>query len=311
MSNKILVTDSLFIFDEHIKKLEEAGYEVERLNKPNPSEAELCEAIKDKIGYILGGVEQVSKKIIDAASELKAIVVPGIGYQHFIPAWEYVTQKGIAIANAPDGPTQATAEWAMTAALMMNRNFLELGSIGKLDFKTTKGIENQAIGLIGFGRIARRIAEMLKPFRPDQINYYSKHRHQDIEEELSASYVELDKLLKKSDIVFVCVSDDAGFDFISKEQLQLMKDNSLLVSFMHTGIVNADALFEELESGRLRAASDYKMDERFNNLPLSNWFCFNGPNAFNTESETKVTSDMSVDSLINILKTGHDKYKVN
>lgn len=55
MSNKILVTDSLFIKAKHVKKLEVAGYVVERLDKPNATEDELCEAVKGKVGYILGG----------------------------------------------------------------------------------------------------------------------------------------------------------------------------------------------------------------------------------------------------------------
>lgn len=55
MKGKILVTDTLFIFDEHVKQMEAAGYEVVRLDKPKATEEELQEAIKDKVGYILGG----------------------------------------------------------------------------------------------------------------------------------------------------------------------------------------------------------------------------------------------------------------
>ncbi len=52
---KILVTDTLFIFDEHVKKFKDAGYEVVRVKKPDMSEGELVEAIKGKVGYVLGG----------------------------------------------------------------------------------------------------------------------------------------------------------------------------------------------------------------------------------------------------------------
>ena len=52
----ILVTDTLFIFDEHVKQLENAGYEVLRTEKTDMSEDELCQAVKGKVGYILGGV---------------------------------------------------------------------------------------------------------------------------------------------------------------------------------------------------------------------------------------------------------------
>lgn len=49
------MTDSLFIAPDHVLQLEEAGYEVERLDKPKATEAELVAAIKGKVGYILGG----------------------------------------------------------------------------------------------------------------------------------------------------------------------------------------------------------------------------------------------------------------
>lgn len=45
MSNKILVTDTLFVYDKHVKQLKDSGYEVVRLEKPDATEAELIEAI--------------------------------------------------------------------------------------------------------------------------------------------------------------------------------------------------------------------------------------------------------------------------
>ncbi len=54
MPQHILVTDSLFIFPEHEHMLSEAGYEVVRLNKSEPTEAELIEAVAGKVGYIIG-----------------------------------------------------------------------------------------------------------------------------------------------------------------------------------------------------------------------------------------------------------------
>ena len=97
---KILITDSLFISLEHEQKLRDAGFEIERLDKPEATEAELIEAIKGKDGYILGGIEELTDKIIDSANNLKAIVFTGIGYKDFIPNHEYVMSKGIKIANA-------------------------------------------------------------------------------------------------------------------------------------------------------------------------------------------------------------------
>jgi len=310
MKGKILVTDSLFIFDEHVKKLEDAGYEVERLDKPEPSEEEMCQAIKGKVGYILGGIEKVTENVINSADKLKAISFTGIGLG-FIPASQSATKKGIAIVDTPDGPFHAVAEWSLAAALVMNRRMLELGRTGESIFITTPGIESQNVGLIGYGRIGIEISKMIKAFRPGSISYYSRHRHED-REIGGIKYKSKEKILEESDIIFLCIAHEAGKDFIDRDDLAKMKKDALLVSILHPGVINEDALFNELNSGRLRAISDYPMkSKKFDNLPLSNWFCLNGSNAFNTTTETKLVSDMAVDSLINVLATGNDKNLVN
>jgi D-3-phosphoglycerate dehydrogenase len=307
MSNKILVTDSLFILDEHVKKLEESSYEVVRLDKPQASEEELCQAIKGKTGYILGGIEKVTDKVIDAADSLKAIVFTGIDYKNFIPGWEATTKRGISIANVPDGPTQAVAEWAIGATLLMNRNFLDLGRTGDKTFATTKGAEGQKVGIIGYGRIGKRIAEMIKVFKPASVSYWSPHTRDD----QMAKFVELDQLLQESDILYVATPADAE-GLLSSDKVAKIKNDSLLVTFTHGKVIDKQSLLERLQEGTMRAVSDDPIDsEEFKKLPLSTWFCFNGSNAFNTETEIKTTSNMAVESILNLLKTGNDKYKVN
>lgn len=308
----ILITDSLFIFPEHEQKLRDAGFEITRLDKPEATEDELIEAIKGKDGYILGGIEKLTDKIINSGDNLKAIVFTGIGYKDFIPNYEYVTSKGIVIANTPDSPTHAVAEWAVTMALAMNRNIFDLGRVGEKKFMTSKGIENQKIGIIGLGRIGREITKMLKPFQTGSISYYSKHRHENSETELGLNYLDLDNLLNESDIIFLCVSKDAGKNFFGAEQLSKMKNGSLLVTFMADGIVDDEALLAELKTNRIRAASDHPIrNEESKSLPLGTWYCSNASNAFNTETELKLCSDMATESIINILTKGEDKNKVN
>ncbi len=308
MKPHILITDSLFIFPEHEERLRNAGFDITRLDKPEATEEELVEAIKGKDGYILGGIEKLTDKIIDSADKLKAIVFTGIGYKEFIPNHEYVTSKGIAIANTPDGPTHAVAEWAITMALAMNRNIFDLGPTGEKKFMTSKGIEDQHIGIVGLGRIGSHIAEMVEPFRPASISYFNKTKR----ENAGLEYKELNQLLKDSDIVFLCVSKDAGQNFFGKEQLSNMKDGALLVTFIAEGVVDEQALFDELKVGRIRAASDTPMHtEEINSLPIGTLYRSNGSNAFNTFIALQTMSDMATESMISLLTTGKDENKVN
>ncbi len=310
MKGKVLVTDSLFIFPEHVKQLEDAGYEVERLDKPDASEDELREAVKGKVGYILGGIEKVTTAVIEASDELKAIVFTGIGYQSFIPGWEAAFKKDILIANVPDGPTQPVAEWSLSAALAMNRGLFDLAAPDGKTFLTTPGLEGQTIGIIALGRIGGRIAEMVQPFRPAATLYYSTHRHEDKEQSLGLEFSELDDLLSKSDVVFLCVPDVVGHNFFTADHFAKMKDDALLVSFMHSNIIEVDALYDALDAGKIRAISDYPMDDRFNKFTKSTFYSFKASNAFNTKQSLKFTSDKATQALINLLTTGEDENKV-
>ncbi len=312
MKGKILITDSLFIYKEHEDKLKEAGYEIERIDKPQASEDELVEALRDKVGYILGGIEKTTDKMIDAAVNLRAIVFTGIGYKDFIPNWEYATKKGVAIANIPDGPTHAVTEWSLTVTLAMTRNIFDLGRNGDKKFLTTKGIEGQKVGIIGLGRIGREIVSALKPFKPGPISYYSKHRHEDAEADLGIAYADMEKILSENDIVYACVSKDAGENFIGAKEFSLMKDGALFVTFIAGGVVDELALLAELKKGRIRAASDHPIaDAASNELPISTWYCSNASCAFNTATGLKVSSDMTIDVILNLLKDGNDKNRVN
>ena len=308
----VLITDSLFFFKEHEQLLKAAGYDFERLDKPDATEEELIAAVKGKVGYLFGGIERVTQKVIDAADELKVIAVAAIDTHVFIPAQQYATEKGIAITNTPDGPTNEASEWAVAAALTMTRNLLELGRVNpSTKFMLTKGLENQNIGIVGLGRIGSRIAEMVQSFRPNKISYYSPHRHEDKEKALSASYLELPELLTQSDVLFLCV-DGKAKNFFGAEQFKQMKPGSLLVNITHSGVIDEAALYDALNDERIRAISDYPMksDVRFKDLPLDRWYCMNTSNTI-TESGAKLMSDTATRSLLNVLKTGQDTYLVN
>ena len=114
---KVHITDNMFIFAEHEKRLQDAGIEIVRLDKPEASEAELIEAIKGKDAYILGGIEKVTAPVIEAADNLKVIALTGTSWQFFIPAWQEATDKGIAIANAPHANAGAVSEWVLATGL--------------------------------------------------------------------------------------------------------------------------------------------------------------------------------------------------
>ena len=309
--NKILVTDSLFIFKENEKVLIDAGYEIERLDKSQATEEELMEAVKGKVGYILGGIEKVTNKVIEAADSLKVIVFTGSDWLNWIPGNEFATKKGIAIANTPTANTYAVAEYTVTLIMAMTRNIFELGRTGSVHFQTRPSLKELTVGIIGMGNIGSKVASFLKGLEVGKIIYTSRNQKINVEKETNAIFLDLETLLKTSDIVTLHFSKEAGDGFINAEKLALMKDGALLVNCGFIGAVDSDALLAELKTGRLRAVHDGPLGQEFNTLPLHIFFNSNSHTAYNTHEANKRASDIAVTSLINILSTGNDKNKVN
>lgn len=311
MSKAILITDSLFIFPEHEQMLRDAGFEIQRLDKPMATEEELIQTIKGKVGYILGGIEKITDKVIESADELRVIVFTGSDWKQFIPGYELATKKGIAIANTPGANAYAVAEYTIALIVAMTRNIFELGRTGKTSFQVRPSLRELTVGIIGMGNIGSKVASLLKGLETQKVIYNSRHQKPEIEKEIGAIFTDIETLLKTSDVVTLHVPKEVGEGFIGAEKLALMKDGALLVNCGFTGAIDKDALLKELKSGRLRAVQDDPMGPEFNELPLSNWFNSNSHTAFNTHEANQRASDMATESIINLLVNGTDKYKVN
>jgi glyoxylate reductase len=309
---KILVTDSLFIFDKHEQQLREAGFEIERLDKPEATEGELCEAVKGKAGYILGGIERVTDKVIEAADELKVISFTGADYLYFVPGYKKAAEKGILVTNCPGANANAVSEYAITLILGMVREVFELGRTGNKTFITANSLVDMTAGLVGMGNIGSRVARMLKGLGIKEILYNSRTRKPELEAELGMKFVELNELVESSEIVSLHAPKSVGDGYFGKDLLSKMKDKAILINTSFESALDFEALYPELESGRLRAAHDGAVkDERFQNLPLSAWFNSNAHTAYNTHEANMAASDMATRSIISVLKTGQDKYTVN
>ncbi len=121
MRKTILITDTLFIAPEHEAKLRDAGFEIKRDPNPRLTEDQLIKAIHGVDGYIIGGTETITQRVLEAADKLKVIAFTGTDWAHFVPAHEIAKQKGIVITNTPGASTAAVAEYTLLLLLMMLR----------------------------------------------------------------------------------------------------------------------------------------------------------------------------------------------
>lgn len=306
MKGTILVTDTLFILDEHVRRLNDAGYEVERVEKPDMSENEIIDAIKGKVGYILGGIEYVTEAVFDSTDTLKAIVFTGTGFKGHIPGWKRALAKGIKVGNTPFANVYEVAEWGLAATLAMQRNLFELGPQGSKKFHTITSIPDLSIGIVGLGHIGKKYADMMSALEAKEVSYWSRS-----EKDTDYEYKSLDQLFQTSDIIFVAVGDDSGEDFIDESLLKKAKEGALLVSISHQGIINESALSRQLKSGKMRAALDCINDKSlFEGLSSQIWYGSNASAAYNSIGYLRRSSNMAVKTIINLIEGRKDKYEI-
>lgn len=270
------------------------------------NEEEIIEAVRGKIGYILGGIEYVTDKVFESAKELKAIVFTGTGFKGHIPGWKRAMELGIKIGNTPYANIYEVAEWGLAATLTLQRNLFELGSHGTKKFHTITSLPDLSVGIVGLGHIGEKYADMISGLGAKEVAYWSRNK-----KDSHYTYKSLEDLFASSDILFVAVADDSGENFIGKQLLSHMKNGAMLVSISHQGIINEGDLSEELKTGRIRAALDcVNSSELFEGLSPEVWYGSTASAAYNSVSYLQRSSDMGVKTILNLIEGRPDKYEV-
>lgn len=132
-------------------------------------------------------------------------------------------------------------------------------------------IRGKTVGVIGTGKIGTRVIELFKAFGAN-ILAFNRSENQKVKD-LGAKYVDLDELLKNSDIVTIHLPQNKEtIGFIGKNELDLMKDKAILINCARGPIVDNDYLAKLLNEDKLRAGIDvFDMEPPIDkNYPLRN-----------------------------------------
>lgn len=251
MSKFLITTSSFNLETPEIKALEAAGYEpVLNPYKRRLSEEEVAELLTPEIVGMIAGVEPLTKSVLDGAQNLRAIARCGIGMDSV--DIEAANANNIAVTNTPDAPTKAVAELAVGLMLDCLRFApLQDRSIRAGEWVRPMGglLGARTVGLIGFGRIGRKVAEYVRGFGAKVIAYdpYATGA-----EEL----VSFDELLEQADIISLHIPySDENKHLIDEKALSKMKKGAVLINTARGGLVDEQALLSALKSEHLSAAA--------------------------------------------------------
>lgn len=249
---KVLITIDLD--QEYVGEIAKKGHNI--INK-KVDENELKELIQTVDCIVVGQNTCITKEIIDIAVEggkLELIVRAGETLDNIDV--KYAKKRGIRVFNAPGTATNAVAELVIGQMLTLARS----SHIADMDIRNGiwdpdiyhgTEVSRKTLGLIGFGRVARAVAEKAKPLSLNVI-YYDKNN---VTELYGYKPVTMDKLLTQSDYISVHIpGDEENENVIDKDTFALMKDGVIFLNYSSGKVVDEEALLDAIDSGKVRAA---------------------------------------------------------
>ncbi|MEY4401399.1 MAG: hypothetical protein RL072_1264 [Actinomycetota bacterium] len=208
---------------------------------------------------IIAGLEPLSTRVLDHYPELKVISRLGAGLDTV--DLDAARRRGVSVLGTPDATTDAVAE--LTIGLMINSLRGIATSDRNMHSKTwtpvTGGlIKGRTVGIVGFGRIGRRVAELVEAFGARVVYYDPFAQGRD------ERSVTMHELLAESDILTLHTPlNDQTRGLLGAGEISRLKHGCIVVNVARGGLVDEKALASAVHTGRLKAAVDCFVDEPY------------------------------------------------
>ncbi|MEM0020724.1 MAG: NAD(P)-dependent oxidoreductase [Fervidicoccaceae archaeon] len=249
------------IFTDAIEKLKEISNVVEIYGSDN--EADLAEQLR---GYSVAITEPMlpkfGKKFFELNDDIKMIFVHGRGYDNVDVS--AARKKGIIVARVPGWcENEAVAEHALALLLegvkmlwkariwVSSGEWKRVGESGGFFF--SKSIRGMKIGIIGYGYIGKRFAEILKGGFGTSVLVYDPYvPSQKILDEGFQPFVDLHEMLREVDAVSIHAElTEETYHMIGRKEIEEMKDKVILINTARGAIIDTEALIHGLKIGKI------------------------------------------------------------
>lgn len=230
---------------------------------------ELVRGAKEADAVILcWGSPKITPELLAKLPKLKVIVHLGATVTPYVDSEVY--DRGVAVLSGNDFYAESVAEGVIAYMLAAQRDIpYYSGEMRKGNWVKgyNRGLLDRTVGLVSFGGIARRVAEMLSVFRVN-IKVYSRHIDESTLDAYHMQRADLDEIFSTCDVISVHTAlVPATVGMIDRRLLSLIRKDALFINTARGAVVDEDALVEFLRAGRFRAVLDVFTQEP---LPAEN-----------------------------------------
>jgi phosphoglycerate dehydrogenase-like enzyme len=169
----------------------------------------------------------------------------------------------VTITNAADPMARGVAEMALALTLSLVRRIPEYATemragVIRTNEQVSEGerLFGRRVGIVGFGRIGRTVVQLLMPFGVDVL-VSDPYAQRDTVAASGATLVQLDELVSSCSVVILCAAltpETRGM--FDTRRLALLRDGAYLINVARGGLIDMEALLQDLRQGRITAALD-------------------------------------------------------
>ncbi len=255
---KVIITDHGFPNVEPERAvLEAAGFELETIQP-------ICKT-EDDVIRTCGGADAlivqwapITRRVLEALPKVRCIVRYGVGVNNF--DLSAAKDLGVCAANVPDYCVEEVSDHAMALLLSLCRRIpqdhqqIVQGKWGVNPFRPIPACSDMTLGLVSFGRIARRVAKKAQAFGFSVIAY-DPLAADALFTEAQVERVGLDALFQRADVISLhCPLVPETTQLINKTAIEKMKAGVILINTSRGPVVNEKDLIDALKSGRINGA---------------------------------------------------------
>lgn len=304
---KISLIDPLEVSEDYIKKQEEKikslGHEFEYFDESASSDEEKIKRLKDSDIAIITNKPLTAEVIKNTELELIDVAFTGVDHVDL----DACKEEKVKVLNASGYSDDSVAELVIGLAIGVLRKFdqnRENIFEAANNYLLGELIKGKTFGIIGTGNIGIKLIELLKVFGC-KIIANSRTEKEEVKK-LGVEYVDLDTLLKESDIISLHIpSNKDTKNFLGKEELDKIKEGAVLINCARGAVVDNDYLAELLNADKLRAGIDvFDMEPPLpEDYPLRNAknTILTNHVAFYTKEAMQIRADIVFDNLYKYL----------
>lgn len=255
---KTLITEPRIYKKEYLKDLWEYEISIEDIHEKN-----ILEMTNEAEILLISLDTKIDKNVINYFNNLKYIITPTTGTDHINV--DYCKEKGVEIISLKNETEflqniPPTAEFTFGLIFSVLRNIPHaFESVKSFEWKREKFVGNElmgkTLGILGFGRLGRIVAEYAKAFKMHVIAYDPSEEAINAMKQQDVLYRFWDDVFKLSDIVSIHIGlSNETYGIVGRKELEMMKKEAILINTSRGQIIIEEELLTVLEEKKIKGA---------------------------------------------------------